>query len=91
MGDSLSKRKNANVKELMNHAMQEWSYAKMKCTMQAILSMDESITNPTIKLCDLTICKENTLTCNIILRLIWSGWKNETRNEKFSKSSKETY
>ena len=44
MGDSLDKSKNDSIKELLNHAMQEWSYAKMKCTMQAILSMDESIT-----------------------------------------------
>ena len=70
MGDSLDKSKNASVKELLNHPMQEWSYIKMKCKMQAILSMDESITNPTIKLCDLTICKETTLTCNMISRLI---------------------
>ena len=40
--------------------------------------------NTVIKLCDLTICKETILTCNMLLRLIWSGWKNETRNEKFS-------
>ena len=70
MGDSLDKSKNASFKELLNHAMQEWSYIKMKCTMQAILSMDENITNPTIKLCDLTICKETTVICNMILRLI---------------------
>ena len=44
MGDSLDKSKSASVRELLNHAMQEWSYAKMRCTMQAILSMDANVT-----------------------------------------------
>ena len=33
MGDSLRKSKDASVKELLIHVMQECNYAKMRCTI----------------------------------------------------------
>ena len=61
--------KSANVyKVCLNDAMQIESKAKMKLQSAATLNIDESVTIPNIKLCEIYYCKiEAKLTCNMNL------------------------
>ena len=64
--------KNANAhKEFLKDAMQVWRLSYMDMQNAAILSNDESVTKPSIKLCEIIAKMETKITWNYDKNSIW--------------------